>query len=80
MLRDKQRNMRIQEDGYQFGLLDVKVLADSDFKWPYEMASFWDSSLGKISNLIADKLRCRFRATKISEKKVRCRSTQGFFF
>ena len=32
MLRDKQRSLRIWEDGYQFGLLDVKVLADSDFK------------------------------------------------
>ena len=32
MLRDKQRSLRIWEDGYQFGLLDVKVLGDSDFK------------------------------------------------
>ena len=32
MLRDKQRSLRIREDGYQFDLLDVKVLADSDFK------------------------------------------------
>ena len=32
MLRDKQRSLRIREDGYQFGLLDVKALVDSDFK------------------------------------------------
>ena len=32
MLRDKQISLRRREDGYQFGLLDVKVLADSDFK------------------------------------------------
>ena len=32
MLRDKQRSLRIWEDEYQFGLLDVKVLIDLDFK------------------------------------------------
>ena len=32
MLRDKQRSLRIWEDEYQFGLLDVKVLVDLDFK------------------------------------------------
>ena len=66
--------------GYQFGLLDVKVLIDSDFKWSFEMASFWDSGMGKNSGLRADKPKCRFRATKVYEKKVRCWSTQGFFF
>ena len=54
MLRDKQRSLRIWEDGYQFDLLDVKLLVDSDFKWLYEMTSFWDSDLGKILDLVAD--------------------------
>ena len=44
----------------------------SDFRWPSEMTSFWDSGLGKISDLVADKLKCRFRATRVSEKKVIC--------
>ena len=64
--------MRFGEDGYQLGLLDMKVLADSDLKWPFEMASFWDSSLGKILDLVVAKLKGRFRATK---SKVRCRLT-----
>ena len=56
---------------YQLGLLDMKVLADLDFKWSSEMSSFWDSGLGKISNLVADKLKCRFRATRVFQKKLR---------
>lgn len=32
MLREKQRSLRFGEDVYQLGLLDVKVLADSDLK------------------------------------------------
>ena len=56
---------------YQLGLLDMKVLADLDFKWSSEMSSFWDSGIGKISNLVADKLKCRFRATRVFQKKLR---------
>ena len=36
------------------------------------MTSFLDSGLGKISYLVVDKLKCRFRATGVSEKKVIC--------
>ena len=32
----------------------MKVLVDSNFKWLYEMTSFWDSDLGKISYLVVD--------------------------
>ena len=56
---------------YQLGLLDVKVLADLDFKWSSKMLSFWDSGSRKISNLVVDKLKCRFRATGVFQKKLR---------
>ena len=64
--------------GYQFGLLDVKVLADSNFKWPFEMTSFLDSDLGKISDLVANKLKCRFRVTGVFEKNWQV--SQFFFY
>ena len=47
------------------------------------MASFLDSSLGKISDLVANKLKCRFKVTRVFNKKVRCQfqfRLKVFFF